>query len=617
MKRLAVLAAGTALAFTSALVLAQDAPESLLPPGFERPAAKAAPPQPKAQSGPTSTSSPVVQAIPGSSGGSRSNSSGSTSTAPRTALPSGVKIPSLRELEAMTPDQLDDLFGLKPKSDIPPAARRSLKKVGILAEWEGGFPSGSLALQPAALVRAVLEGNQGRLVSRWGHILLRRALVSRLDAPSGINPADFAAQRAALLVRMGEGEAARGVVQDIDAGNFTPALTRSAIDAYVFTADITGICPAVAVQGGARKDAEWQVLRAICASFEGDGNSGMVQLDRIKNGKVWPAIDVLLAQKYAGAAGKARRAVKIEWDGVNELTPWRYALTLAVGLEPPQALLDKAGSRYRLAAATAPMASFAARAKGADFAAGQGVLSAQAMVDLYSQVYSTEGREGELAARADLLRKAYLAPTPGERLTSIKALWDEAKTPHERYSRQVLTAYAAARLPVEGGSDNADLIASMLTAGLDANALRWANTADVGSQAWALLALAAPSRETPVAGSALESFYSDDDSDEARKSGFLLAGLAGLGRIEDQAMRDFAAKIEVDLARETRWTQAITAAADVNNQALVALLVGLGMQGDSWAKMTPLHLYHIVSALDRVGLSAEARMIAAEAVARG
>ena len=33
--------------------------------------------------------------------------------------------------------------------------------------------------------------------------------------------------------------------------------------------------------------------------------------------------------------------------------------------------------------------------------------------------------------------------------------------------------------------------------------------------------------------------------------------------------------------------------------------------------MTPLHLYHITSALRRVGLEAEARMIAAEAVARG
>ena len=43
---------------------------------------------------------------------------------------------------------------------------------------------------------------------------------------------------------------------------------------------------------------------------------------------------------------------------------------------------------------------------------------------------------------------------------------------------------------------------------------------------------------------------------------------------------------------------------------------GVGMQGDGWNRMTTLHLYHIVSALNRVGLSAEARMIAAEAVAR-
>jgi len=41
------------------------------------------------------------------------------------------------------------------------------------------------------------------------------------------------------------------------------------------------------------------------------------------------------------------------------------------------------------------------------------------------------------------------------------------------------------------------------------------------------------------------------------------------------------------------------------------------MQGDGWNRMTGLHLYHIVAALNRVGLGAEARMIAAEAVARG
>ena len=71
------------------------------------------------------------------------------------------------------------------------------------------------------------------------------------------------------------------------------------------------------------------------------------------------------------------------------------------------------------------------------------------------------------------------------------------------------------------------------------------------------------------------------------------------------------------LNSSTPWTRAIDAAAAVDNQALVALLAGLGMQGDSWQRMTARHLYHIVGALNRVGMNAEARMIAAEAVARG
>ncbi len=603
------LAIGTALALTSAWAIAQDAPESLLPPGFDKPAsrpAKPASPQPAGPPGtepaPSASSSPVVQAIPGGRG----------------SVPA-IKLPSLRELEALSPEQLDDLLGLRPKSDIPPAARRSLTTVGILDQGEGGFAAGSLAGQDGALVRAALAGNNGAMVSRWGHVLLRRALASRLDAPARLAPADFAALRAGLLVRMGEGDAARALVQDVDAANYSPALTQAAIDAYAFTADITGICPVIAVQGGARKDADWRVLRAICAAFEGEGANAMAQLDRAANQQTWPKIDLLLAQKYAGAAGSARRAVKIEWDGVSVMTPWRYALAIATGVEPPAALLKDAPLRYAYVAASAPMLGLPARAGGADRAAGAGILSSEAMVDLYAQIYAQDDITGDWQRRAEQLRNAYVADQPRDRLTAIRQLWDDAADPQIRYSRQVLTAYAAARLPVESGFAEAvpDLIASMLSAGLDRNALRWAGEADAGSQAWALLVLASPDRSNRVTASGLGSFYGNDRSASHRKSRFLLAGLVGLGRVDDASVTDFAEKLEINLARQSRWTRMIDAAADVNNPALVALLAGVGMQGDGWDKMTSVHLYHIISALNRVGLGAEARMIAAEAVARG
>ena len=94
--------------------------------------------------------------------------------------------PASKSWKACRPEELDQLLGLKPKFDIPPGARRALTRVGVLAMAEGGLPPRALANQPAALVRAVLAGNKGPMVSRWGHILLRRALASRMAAPAGM-----------------------------------------------------------------------------------------------------------------------------------------------------------------------------------------------------------------------------------------------------------------------------------------------------------------------------------------------------------------------------------------------------------------------------------------------
>lgn len=594
---------------TSALALAQGAPESLLPPGFDRPRAT----PPRAPASPQIEAQPVVQAVPGGS------SAAPAPTTPRQpTLPGGVKLPSIDELRTMTADQLAEALQIKPSSDIPAAARRAMKQIGILDQTEGGFSAHQLAGQPSPLVVAALEGNKGILVSRWGHILLRRALVSRLDAPDGMAPADFAGMRAALLVRMGEGEAARALVQDVDTGNYTPALTQAAMDAYVATSDITGICPAVALQGGARSDAQWQILRAICDAFQGDGQA-LGRLDRIKPVGDIQKIDLLLAQKYAGAAGRARRAVTIEWDGVTAMTSWRLGMSYAVGLEPPVALTAKGPLRHDLITATAPMLGLASRAAAADRAAGIGVLSSAAMVDLYGQIYAEDDVAADWASQAEQLRLAYVAATPAARVDAMRKLWDATPGELQRHSRQVLTAYAAARLPADEAlaGDAAPIIASMLAAGLDRNALRWAPLVPSGSEGWAMLALAAPSRTAPVEAGAIDSFIDDDGSKDLRKSAFLLAGLAGLGRITPETARGVADKLELDFTRETRWSKLIGQAAEVRNPALVALLAGLGMQGYGWERMTPRHLYHIIAALNAVGLQAEARMIAAEAVARG
>lgn len=602
-----------AIALCASLAVAQNAPESLLPPGFDDPAPTPAPrPGPAATPRPAPTEVPaagvpVVQPLPGEA----------VPAMPDLGSVDLSQIPSNEELEAMSTDELDELLGLKPKYDIPPAARRAMTRVGVLDRNEGGMPSAMLGRQPAALVRAALAGTSGPLVSRWGHILLRRVLASRLTAPEGMDPVEFATLRIALLNRMGEYAVARAVAQDVDTANWDEAMTDAAIESYIATADITGACPALRLSRAERDDAEWKMLRAICNAFSGEATSAGRDLDRALGQGIAPPIDILLAQRFAGAAGRGQRAVDIEWDDVEELTPWRFALANALGEEIPEALRAKAGPYYQRIWATAPMLSLVQRAAGADLAGREGVLSSAAMVDLYSQIYANEEIEGDEATRATQLREAYVGADPADRIAAMQQLWggDVAAD----YGRYVLTAYAAARIPAseELADDAAPLLASMLAAGLDRDALAWANVVEEGSPAWALVTLARPGGRGTVPASLIERFVDDDDSDGQRKSRFLLAALAGLGRVEQGDISSFSEQLGIDLARQSRWSRMIDLASRRNNPALVALLAGLGMQGDGWNRMTARHLYHIVAALRRVGLEAEARMIAAEAVARG
>ena len=615
------LAGGAALALSSAMVLAQDAPVDLLPPGFDEPAPAATPtPTPRATQAPAAPGPAAARRDPGEAGASQSGEV--VQPLPTQPAPVGgtdldlADLPTLEELEAMSTDELDELLGLKPKFDIPPAARRSMEQVGILGQREGGLPAASLARQPAALVRAVLAGTTRPMVSRWGHILLRRALASRLATPEGMDPVEFATLRIRALNALGEHVVARAVVQDIDTANYSPALTDAAVEAYIGSADIIGACPAVRLVDTQRDDAEWQMLAGICNAYAGEATRAQNDLRRLLSRTEDDRIDVLLAQRVAGSAGRGRRAVTIEWDGIAGLTTWRFALANALGEPVPDELLGDAEPDLLRTAALTPALTPLQRARAADIAAASGILSSAAMVDLYSQIFAEEGAEGDAAVTASRLREAYVGTDPLQRLAAIRDIWGGGG--EFSYGRVVLTAYAAARLPVDDAlADDVDgLVAAMLAAGLDRDAMRWAGVVDDGSVGWAMLALADPDGSAMVSDGELDGFVDDDDSPRQHKSRMLLAGLAGLGRVADAEIAEYGERLGIDLAAQTRWTRMIERAAEVDNPALVAMLAGLGMQGSGWDRMTARHLFHIVSALRRVGLEAEARMIAAEAVAR-
>lgn len=628
--RIAKFVAASVLAGAAAgLVYAAEQPESLLPPGFDDPAPA---PKPRSSAAPAARATNAARpaaAQPSQSPSPRTGSAANASSV--TPLVGGAiaaggplvnspvtlpsTLPSLEQLEKLDVDQLDVLLGLKPKYDIPPSARLNADYAGLLDVTEGGIYNAALVGQPGGIVRAALSGTKMPMVSRWGHIVLRRALVSRLAPPNGMSAAEFAGLRVGVLNRLGEYNLARAIAQQIDTDQWDENLTTQGVEAAIMSADILGTCPVVQAQGPRRTDARWKMLRGICYAFSSQPSQSKAMLLAAANQSGVARTDLLLARRLAGVASKTINVANLEWGSVDHLDDWRYALSLSLGAEIPDSLLAKRSPTLLRMAAFSPSLPAAQRLEGAELAAAQGVFSARALIDLYSEIYAAEDGEGDAAKTAQTLRQAYTAAQTDTRMDALRTLMDKGA---DNYAYIVLSAYAAARMPArEEYADDADtIIAAMLAAGLDQNAMRWMGVVPPDSVAWAQLVLVNANPRNSVSQSEIENFYDNDPSAGNRKSQFLVAGLAALGRMSDTDIAGVAGDVGVNLGGNSRWMTLIDQAARTDNVALTVFLAGVGMQGTGWDKMTPRHLYHIVRALNQVGFSAEARMIAAEAVAR-
>ena len=584
-----VVAIGAALP-----VLGQQGPESLLPPGFGDPP----PPPPPSTKGPT----------PKQMGGTPSDATPSTgSTSTGSAKPSA---------EAKTEDDDEDDKETEIRYDVPPTARRSLKQVGIMSEASGGFPVTAFGSVKGEFLINAARNTKGPLASRWGMIMARRALASRTNTPADVSGADWVAERAALILRMGDAVVARQLVQQVDSGVYSKRLLEVSMPIFLANADLAGMCPVVDAGSQKTDSPEWKTALSICASLAGEQARATSLLSQVRN-KGWvKGIDYLLTEKAVGAGTNGRRTVKIEWDKVSTMTNWRHGMSQATGIEPPEALYAGLGKQADGWRVQLPMISIKTRVATASGAAALGVLSNRAMVDIYGLAAEDTDIADDISTRADNVRAAFVGNSDGDKIAAMQALWDGATTETQRRGMFVLTARAAA-LVAPNANDADRLIASMLSGGFDSQAARWLSVVDEGSLGWGMLATASPEWSNMVDTGALDDFQGNDDSENYHKSALLVAGLAGLGRVSQDTLTSFQTDIETNVSRETNWSRAIRAAAARGESGTVALLAAAGLQASDWSKVPAHHVYHMVSALRTVGLEAEARMIAAEAVSFG
>jgi hypothetical protein len=494
-----------------------------------------------------------------------------------------------------------------------------MDQIGVLSQTSGGFAPDAYGKADGAFLKNVLRNTKGPLASRWGMIITRRLLASRTNTPDNVDGADLTAERGWLLLRMGDAQAARQLVQQVDTDRYSKRLYEVAMPIFLANGDLSGMCPMV--DEGARETEEptWRMAVSICSSLAGEQGRASSLLKQGRKNKTAKGIDLLLTEKAVAAPTNGRNAVSIKWDKVNSFNVWRHGLAVATGLEPPERLYDMLGRHVNGWRAQLPMISVATKMQVAPQAAALGAISNRAMVDIYATGLDEPDLKDDLKSKAELLRKAYVAKDDASRVSAMRKLWDSAKKGEDQHGMLVLTARAAATV-VPGSASGADadqLISSMMTAGFDNQAVNWGDKVEQGSLGWGLLATGAPGWQGEVDYGALDDFHDNDTSENYHKTALLAAALGGMGRSPADAVKDMGEAIEVDLTKQTPWSTAISAAASRGESGTVVLLAAAGLQARDWSRVPAHHLYYIVRALKGVGLEAEARMIAAEAVSFG
>jgi len=510
-----------------------------------------------------------------------------------------------------------------PPVEYPAHARRDPWVVGVLDPVGLGLGPSPWRGASGAFLSTLMRRMDAPIASRWAHIALRDALLTNVRAPRDVNPVDWVAERAWLLLRMGEADAARMLVAGVDTDRFTPKMTQVAVQTALANADPPALCPLS--QGIRKYDAGIRPLvEAMCSSLAGEPESAAAQIDHARRYGRIGGIDLVLAEKVVGAGANTGRSVTVEWDPVDHLTAWRFGLATGTGMTLPDRLLRDASPRLRAYQARAPLLTPQQRLDSAFIAAGLGVFSSQSMVDLYSAIYDSTDPSDLPNTDAWQLRQAFVGNDADARVAAIRRLLGNDRPSLQREAMRALVARAAALVEpdLKFQNDAPELIAAMLAAGYDRQAARWAGVVrrmndENGDRCWAMLALAAPDpANLDLSYGRITTFISRDRSPGNARSALLVAGLTGLERINESSANGLNRRYRLGLGRRSSWTRMVDAAARLGQAGTVLVLSGTGLQTSSLEQVPAAHLFHALIGMKRTGQDFTARMIAAEALSR-
>lgn len=592
---------------------APSGPTSLLPPGAEPAPVRPAPlplPLPQAPGSPTAGETPSGQAAD------------TSDVAAPSQLPN-VRQPMIRPLPSAAPD----LLSVR-------RIEKSTSGIGWLQPDQGGLSRDTWRGTSPQTAQRLLMRREGPVASRWLHTLLRRTLVSGTDAPTGLSAGDFSAAQAYRLLRMGEAVSAKGLIDRTPTSAYTELTYMIATQAQLAAGDLLALCPFAATGRSLFSDPIWPLLDAVCTASSGDGLRAAVELDDLReNAKVIP-FDVQLADRVATAVSGGNRGVNVEWPAQIGLTSYRLGMGLAgrVAFAPNQ--LAQVNDTAKGWLARHPDTPEADRLLASDVAALNGSLTLSDWVGQWSAISTDPAISGRNASRASALRTAFAAARVEDRLTALRSIWADGKTPRQRLSRLLLTSRAAALIPAgnDTQTDQHDLVRALALGGEERAATAWAASVAAGEtpHIWPMIAAMDGSRTVPVNDDLFQSWLETRPEDTQEADGTLVGAiLAGLGRLDagnasdvsqiaDAVERAEAQKISSLAQPLVRLATSPQSIGRQISRGEVVLRAGLALTAgkDGGVNASAQTIRTVLQALRAAGFTTEARLIGAELMVR-
>jgi hypothetical protein len=303
---------------------------------------------------------------------------------------------------------------------------------GPLEEGAGGFPIDMWQGTDRALVERLLPQLPAAKGSPAMRDLTRRLLLSNAEAPAGKSAGvSLFTVRAERLAALGDRTDAAALLSLVPARSVDPATARLRIDSLLLAGDPDVACKAVDdTRRAASADAEWQKAQVFCQLRAGKGDEAALGLDLLREENQKDPAFFALADALGG-----NKSVKL--DSLPAPSALDLAMLAAAKLPLPKDALGSGDPAVLAAIARDPGAEPAIRLAAAEAAAAAGSLPVDELRKAYAAVSYSPGDLG------NAIEVSAHDPGPGGRALLFQAAG--AQAPGTARARLLQAALSRAR----------------------------------------------------------------------------------------------------------------------------------------------------------------------------